>query len=63
MSKAVRSPVPPAFWRRALANDAGVTSIEYALLSSLIAVTIAGICSSLFASLSSEYGEITAIFN
>jgi Flp pilus assembly pilin Flp len=39
-----------------------VTSIEYALLSALIVVTIAGVCASLFAALSSEYGEIAAIF-
>ena len=65
MSKGLRSPVLPAIWRRvraALADEAGATSLEYALLGSLIAVTIAGICGSLFASLSSEYGEITVIF-
>ena len=49
---------------RALARDVrGVTSIEYVLLASLIAVTIAGICTEMFSKLSAEYGEIAAIFN
>ncbi len=48
---------------RALASDSnGATAVEYSLLASFIAVTIAGICGMMFAKLSSEYGEITNIF-
>ena len=49
--------------RAFLADQAGVTSIEYSLLASLIAVTIVGICTSMFNKLSAEYGEIAAIFS
>ncbi len=45
-------------------RDVGaVTSIEYALLASLIAVTIAGVCSAMFSKLSTEYTEIGNIFS
>ena len=45
-------------------RDAGaVTSIEYALMASFIAVTIAGICGALFSKLSTEYTEIGNIFS
>ena len=44
-------------------DAAAATSIEYALLASFIAVTIAGICGMMFSKLSSEYGEITDIFS
>jgi Flp pilus assembly pilin Flp len=43
-------------------DEAGATSIEYALLASLIAVTIAGVCGALFSKLSVVYGEIAGIF-
>jgi Flp pilus assembly pilin Flp len=56
--------------KRAIANanllrrDASaITSIEYALLASFIAVTIAGICSMMFGKLSDEYTEIANIFS
>lgn len=44
-------------------NQTGATSIEYSLLASLIAVTIAGICSMMFDKLSTEYSEISNIFS
>ena len=46
-----------------LNDDRGVTSIEYVLLASLIAVAIVGICTSTFSKLSAEYGEISASYN
>ena len=45
-----------------LADRRGVTSIEYSLLASLIAVVIAGICAAMFTALSAEYSEVTVIF-
>jgi len=48
----------------AFRRDAGATtSIEYALLASFIAVTIAGICGMMFSKLSTEYNEINNIFS
>ncbi len=57
-------PAPIVLSLRSFAVDeAGVTSIEYVLLASLIAVVIVGICTSMFFKLSSEYGEISAAFS
>jgi len=44
-------------------DESASTSIEYALLGSLIAVTIAGICGMMFSKLSTEYTEIANIFS
>ncbi|MGO9740321.1 MAG: Flp family type IVb pilin [Roseiarcus sp.] len=49
--------------RTFVVDEAGVTSIEYVLLASLIAVVIVGICTAMFFKLSSEYGEIAAVFS
>jgi len=51
-----------ANFRALLRDDAGATALEYSLLASLIAVVIAGIVSSMFYKLSSEYGEISSVF-
>jgi len=44
-------------------GEAATTSIEYALIASFIAVTIAGICGMMFSKLSTEYTEIGNIFS
>ena len=44
-------------------DDCGATSIEYVLMASLIAVVIAGICTSMFYKLSAEYVEISASYS
>jgi pilus assembly protein Flp/PilA len=46
-----------------LRNEAGATSIEYALLATFIAVTIVGVCTGMFTKLSGEYSEISAAFS
>ena len=43
-------------------EEAGATAIEYALLATSIAVTIAGVCGALFGKLSGVYVEVTNIF-
>jgi pilus assembly protein Flp/PilA len=43
-----------------VANEAGVTAIEYALIASLIAVFIIGSLSALGTKLSSEFTEVGA---
>ncbi len=43
-----------------LANEAGATAIEYALMSSLIAITLVAILTSLGSQLSSEFSEVSA---
>jgi len=51
-------------YANSLRRDASAaTAIEYALLGSFIAVTIAGICGMMFAKLSDEYTEIANIFS
>jgi pilus assembly protein Flp/PilA len=42
-----------------LANESGATAIEYALLSSLIAVVLIGVLTSLGTKMSSEFSEIS----
>ena len=48
------------FWRlnSLIANESGATAIEYALITSLIAVFIIGALSALGTSLSSEFAEV-----
>jgi Flp pilus assembly pilin Flp len=48
-----------AFWR----NENASTAIEYALMGTLIAVAIVGICTQMFSKLSAEYGEISGAFS
>jgi pilus assembly protein Flp/PilA len=45
--------------RRFLADEAGATAIEYALMSSLIALALVGALTSLGKALSSEFGEVS----
>jgi pilus assembly protein Flp/PilA len=49
--------------RTFLSNDAGATAIEYALLSSLIAIAIIGGLTALGARLSAEFSEVSAALN
>ena len=44
--------------RRFVADESGATAIEYALITSLIAVFIIGALSALGTSLSSEFAEV-----
>jgi Flp pilus assembly pilin Flp len=69
-------PEPPSSGRAAAASkgsakrvkafmieDSAATAVEYALMASLIAVTIAGICGMMFTKLSTEYAEISSVFS
>ena len=44
-----------------LADSAGATAIEYSLISSLIALAIIGILTSLGTRISSEFSEISSV--
>jgi pilus assembly protein Flp/PilA len=46
--------------KRFLADESGATAIEYALITSLIAVALVGILTNLGKALSSEFKEISA---
>jgi pilus assembly protein Flp/PilA len=43
-----------------LSNDSGATAIEYALISSLIAIAIVGGLNALGSRLSAEFSEVSA---
>lgn len=44
-----------------LSNDSGATAIEYALMTSLIALALVSILTNLGKGLSSEFSEISAV--
>ena len=48
------------FVKRFLANESGATAIEYALLSSFLAIALITILSSLGTRLSQEFSEISS---
>jgi pilus assembly protein Flp/PilA len=47
------------FWKAFLANDSGATAIEYALISSLIAITLVTVLTNLGKGLSTEFSEVS----
>ncbi len=48
------------FLKKFVANEAGATAIEYALIASLIAVFIIGSLAALGTKLSSEFAEVSS---
>jgi pilus assembly protein Flp/PilA len=48
------------FLKKFLADEAGATAIEYALMASLLAIVLVGVLSSLGTRLSGEFSQVSA---